>query len=699
MNHLIFVVILSYLPNCNHSGWSKRETFKHKYKVQRKVKEHNRKLKRLAKQNPLLMQRRGRKLDPGIPNLFPFKEALLDDAEQERRQREQIAEDLKRAKREAKEAKVLEKQRLEAEQANEYKQLNTPEGKRKWYFKELKKVVESADIIIQVLDARDPMGCRAKDVEQFILKQQNKDGSPSKRLILVLNKIDMVPPEVTAAWVQYLRREYPCLAFKSNTTKGRGHLAALDVKTHKATSKALDSKSTVGAGPLLQLLKNYARTQGTHKKTITVGVIGYPNVGKSSIINSLKMSRAVQVSAAPGCTKVVQSVKLDGTITLLDSPGVLFAADEEEGQKALLLRNVLRVEQIEDPVEAVQGIIERCSQEQMMTQYQVPEYSNVHEFLLFVAQRRGKLGTGGVPNIVDAARVVLGDWNSGKIPFYTLPPEVTDIESSSVVNEWGKLFDIDSLLDQANESTLQMVGGMEVDETRHDDEGDDDDEEMGDDDGDEDDEMDDGYTDEYKGSQLSSRKTGVQAIGSYGVPSAGVIVEDSSEDEEEEEEMGDMGDMGARATKKELTARSTISVAAAKKATTPAAGTSAGVLISKKKMEAQKRMSEEGVGENVAKALATLEALMPGVSESDAIAVGKRGKGGKGTIELAGTEYGTQTTGMLEKARKALKKKEAKQARRQKTRGMGEDESMGMGTTGNGNKDDNSDYDFEKDWQ
>jgi nuclear GTP-binding protein len=57
---------------------------------------------------------------------------------------------------------------------------------------------------------------------------------------------------------------------------------------------------------------------------VTVGLIGYPNVGKSSVINSLKRTKACDVSSIPGCTKNLQEVKLDSQVKLLDCPGVIF---------------------------------------------------------------------------------------------------------------------------------------------------------------------------------------------------------------------------------------------------------------------------------------------------------------------------------------------------------------------------------------
>ena len=73
-------------------------------------------------------------------------------------------------------------------------------------------MLESADIIIEVLDARDPLSCRNRELEAKIL------GMPGeKKIILALNKIDLVPVKVAEAWLKYLRREFATILFKANT--------------------------------------------------------------------------------------------------------------------------------------------------------------------------------------------------------------------------------------------------------------------------------------------------------------------------------------------------------------------------------------------------------------------------------------------------------------------------------------------------
>lgn len=85
------------------------------------------------------------------------------------------------------------------------------------------------------------------------------------------------------------------------------------------------------------------------KKSITVGIIGLPNVGKSSLINSLKRAHVVNVGATPGLTRSLQEVHLDKNVKLLDCPGVVML--KSSGNDAsIALRNCKRIEKLDDPV-------------------------------------------------------------------------------------------------------------------------------------------------------------------------------------------------------------------------------------------------------------------------------------------------------------------------------------------------------------
>lgn len=116
------------------------------------------------------------------------------------------------------------------------------------------------------------------------------------------------------------REELPTVAFKCSTQQQSTNISQKKMAPAKTSAEALHGAGCLGADTLLQLLKNYTRNLGI-KTAITVGVIGLPNVGKSSLINSLKRARVAQVGNTPGVTKAVQEVHLDKHIKLLDSPG------------------------------------------------------------------------------------------------------------------------------------------------------------------------------------------------------------------------------------------------------------------------------------------------------------------------------------------------------------------------------------------
>ena len=327
------------------------------------------------------------------------------------------------------------------------------DSSRKAYMHEFQKVVDAADVILEVLDARDPLTTRCRDVEQLILAK----GS-GKRIILVLNKIDLVPREVVEAWLKYLRNEFPTIAFKASTQSQSTHLARSVVPVSLASNGLLQSNECLGADSLIRLLKNYCRNANI-KTNITVGVVGYPNVGKSSIINSLKREKACHVGANPGVTKNIQEVVLDKNVRLIDSPGIVFSSGKDSGD--LLLSNSVELKHLHDPTLAIDAILKRCEKEAMMLHYSLPAFADVNEFLLLMAQKLGKLKKGGVPDVMGAAMAVLNDWNRGKIRFYTRPP-VTQLAPAKIVGNWSAEFNLDEVLDKESKDVLDSLASFDL---------------------------------------------------------------------------------------------------------------------------------------------------------------------------------------------------------------------------------------------
>ncbi|XP_012924239.1 guanine nucleotide-binding protein-like 3-like protein isoform X1 [Heterocephalus glaber] len=331
------------------------------------------------------------------------------------------------------------------------------EGTRKAYYREFCKVVEYSDVILEVLDARDPLGCRCFQMEEAVLQAKG-----NKKLVLVLNKIDLVPKEVVEKWLDYLRNELPTVAFKASTQHQVKNLNRCSVPVEQAPESLLKSKSCFGAENLMRVLGNYCR-QGEVRTHIRVGVVGLPNVGKSSLINSLKRSRACSVGAVPGVTKFMQEVYLDKFIRLLDAPGIVPGPNSEVGT---ILRNCIHVQKLADPVTPVETILQHCNLEEISNYYGVSGFQTTEQFLTAVAHRLGKKKKGGLYSQEQAAKAVLADWVSGKISFYIPPPPTHTLPthlSAEIVKEMTEVFDIEDT-EQANEDTMECLATGESDE-------------------------------------------------------------------------------------------------------------------------------------------------------------------------------------------------------------------------------------------
>ncbi|ORY66937.1 Choline/Carnitine o-acyltransferase-domain-containing protein [Leucosporidium creatinivorum] len=257
---------------------------------------------------------------------------------------------------------------------------------------ELYKVIDSSDLLLHVLDARDPMGTRCESVEAYLAKEKR-----GKKVVYILNKVDLVPGWVAARWVKVLSKTHPTIAFHASIN------------------------NSFGKGSLIQLLRQFS-TLFSDKKQISVGFIGYPNVGKSSIINTLKKKAVCKTAPIPGETKVWQYITLMRRIYLIDCPGIVPpSARDSESQK--VLKGVVRVEHLSSPSDHVALLLERVRPEYLTRTYGVSDWKDSDDFLGKLAAKMGKLHRGGEGDHRTVATMVLNDWIRGKIPYFVSPPE------------------------------------------------------------------------------------------------------------------------------------------------------------------------------------------------------------------------------------------------------------------------------------
>ncbi|OAA73428.1 nucleolar GTP-binding protein 2 [Cordyceps fumosorosea ARSEF 2679] len=317
-------------------------------------------------------------------------------------------------------------------------------GQSKRIWNELYKVIDSSDVVIHVLDARDPIGTRCRSVEKYL-----REEAPHKHLIFVLNKCDLVPTGVCAAWVRHLGKEYPTLAFHASIN------------------------NSFGKGSLIQLLRQFSVLH-SDRKQISVGLIGGPNTGKSSIINTLLKKKVCTVAPIPGETKVWQYVTLMKRIYLIDCPGVVPPTNQDTPTD-LVLRGVVRVEKVDNPEQYIPALLSKVKRRHMEKTYELTNWSNATELLELLARKGGRLLKGGEPDLDGVAKMMLNDFMRGNIPWFTPPPISPDANGETRAGREGRLGEMPKkrtqteAFDEATEARVQDEDDKEGSEADDDD--------------------------------------------------------------------------------------------------------------------------------------------------------------------------------------------------------------------------------------
>jgi ribosome biogenesis GTPase A len=240
----------------------------------------------------------------------------------------------------------------------------------KSFWRHVHNVLREAEIIIEVLDARMVEDTRNAELEHKVNKME-------KILLYVVNKSDLAKNSDLG---KIKRKLKPCVFISSKEKLG----------------------TTILKKKILEL---------SHGRDVTVGVVGYPNVGKSSLINALSGKGAAKTSSESGYTKGMQKIRVDNKILILDTPGVLPNRENNEIKHGKT--GALSYEKIKDSEMVALKIIEDYFG--LIKRHYSISGKDSDEVLEAIAVKFNHLSKGGKVNLDAAARKLLKDWQTGKI--------------------------------------------------------------------------------------------------------------------------------------------------------------------------------------------------------------------------------------------------------------------------------------------
>jgi ribosome biogenesis GTPase A len=249
-----------------------------------------------------------------------------------------------------------------------------------------KDVIRISDIVLEVLDARFIEKTRNVDMEALVKKE-------SKILIYVINKMDL-----------------------ANEKKVKLELKDKNLRPFVMYS----CKSPVGRKQLRLMIKIMVKKGKFAEKHAKahVGVIGYPNTGKSSLINTLAGGGKAAASSEFGFTKGIHRIRFNKDIVILDTPGVFKESENVETSSSDLLRQaeigVRNASFVKNPYFIVHELM-RKNPGLFETFYQIDADGDSEILVETIARKKGFLLKGNTPDADRAARYILNDWQLGKL--------------------------------------------------------------------------------------------------------------------------------------------------------------------------------------------------------------------------------------------------------------------------------------------
>ncbi|KAF5021643.1 hypothetical protein F66182_6301 [Fusarium sp. NRRL 66182] len=345
--------------------------------------------------------------------------------------------------------------------------LMTPFERNLEVWRQLWRVIERSDLIVQIVDARNPLLFRSEDLESYV-----KAVDPKKENLLLINKADMMTPKQRKAWAKHLKEAgIPYRFFSAELAKAENEARNMgdseDEFSDGPSSKPAEEQPVVEkqgessgqqeqeGAPLteepainaqiekelkswrISSLGMHPQTQATSDHKLQVGLVGYPNVGKSSTINALIGAKKVSVSSTPGKTKHFQTIHLSERVILCDCPGLVFP-NFATTKADLVCNGILPIDQLREFQGPVGLVTQRVPQPFLEAIYGIhirtraieeggTGIPTASELLRAYARARGFQTQGlGQPDESRAARYILKDYVNGKLLFVSPPPGIED---------------------------------------------------------------------------------------------------------------------------------------------------------------------------------------------------------------------------------------------------------------------------------
>lgn len=247
------------------------------------------------------------------------------------------------------------------------------------------------DIVIELIDARIPMSSRNPDID---------DLAKNKYRLILLNKSDLADERVTVKWVEFFEKQ--------------------GIKVIKLDSRQRSGMKSVN-NAILEVCKEKIerdRKRGIINRPVRAMIVGIPNVGKSTFINSFAGKACAKTGNKPGVTKGKQWIRLNKTVELLDTPGILWPKfDNEKIANDLAFIGSIN-DQILNLTELSLKFIESVKNDYagiFTSRYDIEETDDGVTMLGDIAIARGCLKKGGEPDYDKAAALIFDDFRSGKL--------------------------------------------------------------------------------------------------------------------------------------------------------------------------------------------------------------------------------------------------------------------------------------------